>query len=75
MKAGFQTPEPATVRNQKAADASMARVHRELLRLREENRLLRDSACVFGELAERLAAQLRKVRTSRKRGTRKQARR
>ena len=75
MKAGLHTSAPATARGPKAAERSTARVQRELQRLREENQLLRDSACFFGELAERLAARLSRERATRRRGTRTPARR
>ena len=75
MKAGFHTSAPATARGSKAADRSTARVQRELQKLRDENQLLRDSACFFGELAERLAARLSGAPARRRRGTRMPARR
>jgi hypothetical protein len=58
-----------------AADRPTARVQRELQRLREENQLLRDSACFFGELAERLAACLSSERARSRRATRPPTRR
>lgn len=73
MKAGWHSSEPASVRGPKAADRS-ARVQRELQRLREENQLLRHSACFFGELAERLAARLSRERARSRRRTRTPAR-
>jgi hypothetical protein len=75
MKAGFHTSAPATARAPKAADRSTARVQRELQKLREENELLRDSACFFGELAERLAKRLSSERARSRRGTRTPTRR
>ena len=74
MKAGLHASEPASAREPKAAEPSTARVQRELQRLREENGLLRDSACFFGELAERLAARLSSERARSRRATRTPAR-
>ena len=74
MKAGFRTA-PATARGPKAADRSTARVQRELQKLRDENQLLRDSACFFAELAERLAARVSSAPATTRRGTRTPARR
>ena len=75
MKAGFHRSQPATARGPNAADRSTARVRRELQRLREENQLLRDSACFFGELAERLAARVSSETARSRRGSRTPARR
>lgn len=44
-------------------------IERELQKLREENQRLRQSAVFFGELAERLAAQLQKEVSQARRGS------
>jgi hypothetical protein len=51
---------PATPRTR---NASPHIVERELETLKDDNRCLRESAVFFGELAERLAAQLRKEKS------------